>query len=564
MIYTDQYRIVSKLIVPWLSKINWKTSLIWVNHAGHRAIFYHLLSIFNTEYLSYNTLLDSYLSVAALSLMLYLLISSIEGDTDQKSPASTVAHLLKAAVISSFVFASICTELFSWSLGVAIFAKNTAIVASALLIERNLRRSKSSALDTLMCLGMFMATALFFCGGYMYAYVCAVSLVSLAYILTGKTNNQRIFAFSLLASGGIAVSLYTRGLADTTSHSISFNVVLLFKFVAVGFANALLYNRLPPSSWEYLALGSVLLIGMVATFCKAVARVDMYLMPMILLCYSCVCMASVGIARLGSGITYALEARYLPETALGLIAAWVILVRSEFDLSSRLGTVAKCVATVLVLANCIGCIAEWKIGPYRKMYMNQLVEKGYKYLFDPNELSDVDFQAFNGQSTLEVKQALSEAVEFRLSAFSFLKRFGDKIYCSGNWYTDEGDGVWLKDIGSISYASHPTEESALRLSAPAEADRSVTVWSRDRELFSGNIPRGATITIVVPPGMFGWSHVSIRALNPAKVVGSNDLRILGVKVAMSDRRKRVEVYPKRQDGVFSFNVGDLGEEVDRL
>jgi hypothetical protein len=529
MLYTDQYRIISQLIESLDGDYYSMLKFLWIEYAGHRAVFYHTLVFINYWLFNYNTLIESYLSCFMIIAALLVLQKQISAPSRDQSFMSRAVLITSHCVLTLLILSSIASGLIAWSIGVAIFAKSLVLICFCAYLANLIEKQNDIGTWDLIAVGIATLSLVLFLGGYIFGFLPACFLALTALYCAQRTRALlKIGAcVALVAIAGIAIYKGQSAAAAATLPITEAPQVLLF--VLIMFGNAILMNLEGVPINVYQLVGAVNLA--LILFCVAVSlkKQQTNFVGITLVFYAICVSIVIAIGRVEVfGPEYGLQPRYILETQLGMIGALILAsqIRSEpvrICNGYRLLSIYTVIAALLLL----GIVREMRIGPYRKSYMLNLVQSSRQLLFTSKVLSSEQIAAFNASSYEELKKALENCVVHGLSAFSCRETYGNSIYVSRKTAgLPLNDGLFpLEDSVVISFSAN----QALNVFLFEEGDgdnkalRAYPVWNSGRSCISSQSDQ--QISVQTLDSSDTWCKLRFVLSNPNADVGTRQLSL---------------------------------------
>jgi hypothetical protein len=520
MIYTDQYRIINQLVDSVINKSSSVASFLWIEHAGHRAVMYHAIVLLNYYLFNYNTLAESYLSCFILIAFIVIVnnhIATRPGDNNRSKPSSYgVTHAMIALLVVSWI----SSGLISWSIGVVIFAKSLVMVLYCILVDRLIREGKELGSMDYTKIGVMSLLLVFLLGGYLYAFLPAFILSLLALYLSARNGTHLKLAIFISFTSLLAFALYSSESANQ-ARTLPINALpQIAEFICILFGNAILMNADFVPLIVYKTVGIAIVFSLLVVVVLTLRKNELNLLGTTLVLYALCVSLVIAIGRtVPFGPEYGLQPRYIPESQLGIVGAF--LLAPKVLIASPRKAMRVCTYTIyaaVALFLIIGIIREMRIGPYRKAYMETLIQSARQLLFTNNSLTPQQITAFNAGSLDEVEKAMQNCVIHGLSAFSCSNIYGDTIYVNGS-NLSLSDGFVIT-AGSFTIASNAKHRpSAVLIEKSAHGDE----WQGIIPLYINELPSAdrtpynqPSVSVLEDNGLWRKTRVTFAQPHPIK------------------------------------------------
>jgi hypothetical protein len=402
--------------------------------------------------------------------------------------------------------------MFTWTIGVGLFAINLFIIATLNLYDRLLFSRRLAPGVAVACSTAWPLIALVVMAGFVY--ILLASLCAILAVVFFKQKSKRAFLVlicTLLASITALLIYRSESAASVLSSTPpSLSESVLFGLKVLG--NSLLLNAQVPGLYSWA--GGVLVIVFAVVLLQSLfdRESDYDLLSNGLIICSLLFAGVITISRSYLGSDAGLAPRYIPSSQIGLIGLVLHISGSRMPKKYLGKIVSFAIPLAITVILAFGVTREFRAAPFKRNSLLALRDVAAKTLFDAAALSDQELKrvTYKGDSPEEFVRVAHMLVRNGLSGFGKANGFGDKIYLKGSWNNVKPKTLSLCGQGVVSFCS--TTRPVL-LAESSEA-RSIVVSS-----YSHNASR----TFVIEPGktceIWPWEDVSSPSGSSANING---------------------------------------------
>lgn len=470
IVFSDQLRLLN--IVPKYYEGHLSWSDLWAGYLEHRTPGYQVVILLNVIFFHYNTILEAHIGSIIMLCTLLVILKSFRESVKKLSVSHSgdeKKYYIMYLLIAMIMYSLNQWEIINFSVGFYIFFKSLLFIVGFYLFNDNLINSnlintnKSLVKNILLCL-VIVSSILLFAGGYSPAFIGSLILIGIynALIKWKERRKSLIYILIITVISVISYCIYINGLKGS---DLLGNLVYVLthpveglKFISLSLSASIVGTEFASKYLNqpvvYFIGFSLMLIYIGSIYIYHKFKIYKYtFVPLLLICYSLLSSCLFVIGRLqGYGVKTGFSSRYTTETQLGIIGIFWVL----FFFLSLIGykrvfkIVVQSVILVMVGLFVFSNIAEWRTGPYRKIYQNDMRTMALNY----SNYSNDELSKF--QAPIEVLQeGLDIIKKYNLNVYyDTSKDYLSTGYSFGNGFYQKENGYrWISDVASGRFKS---------------------------------------------------------------------------------------------------------------